>query len=201
MSIYDENEKNDYFEDTSDIPEKVKEPKKPALRPDDPRYWEEPEDEFEHLRPSPRTHWKFWCWFVGSLVVIGLLWFGYIQIFNPYVEDATQYGYVESVEKRGDVFKTFEGVLLPYKNLMDTTRVYDGDLVFSTNEPTVAARLKEMQFRNNPVRISYSIYHTVMPWRGESKILVTAVDSVGERDILPPDRQPEYLKENASQAE
>ncbi|MBD5222891.1 MAG: hypothetical protein HDS12_04540 [Bacteroides sp.] len=196
MSLYDDNEKNDFFEDASDAPEveKKKEPKKPALQPDDPRYWEEPEDEFEHLKPSHKTQWKLWLWVAVTAVVLGVIWGVYSRIFNPYIEDANQYGYVEGVEKRGEVFKTFEGVLLPYKNLMDSVRVYEGDIVFSTPDPALAARLKEMQFANRPVRITYKQYKTAMPWRGDSKIIITAVDSVNEMNILPPDRRPEYLK-------
>lgn len=199
MSLYDENEKNDFFEDT-DIPEKpAKQPKKPALTPDDPRYWDEPEDEFEHLKPSPRTHWKFWLALVGTAIVIGILWGIYNRLFTPRIEDATQYGYIESLEKHNGLFDTFEGVILPYKNLMDTTRVYEGDFVFSTHDPAVAALLKKMQFANKPVRVSYSVYHTVMPWRGESKVVVVQADSVDERNILPPDRQPETIKQSANE--
>lgn len=198
MSIFDENEKNDFFEDTSEIPEKKKEVKKPALRPDDPRYWEEPEDEFEHLRPSPRSHWKFWCILLGAAIVIGILWSGYVKIFQPRIVDATQYGYVESIEKNLDGLSSFEGVLLPYKNLMDSTRVYEGDFVFSVKNASVAARLKEMQFANRPVRVGYNVYRSAMPWRGKSRIMVVSVDSVDERDILPPDRQPAYLNSSES---
>jgi hypothetical protein len=197
MSIYDDNdEKNDFFEN-SEVPEKKVEPKKPVYTPDDPRYWEEPEDEFEHLRPTGRTNWKLWLWVAGVAILAGLLWAGYLRVFSPYMEQAAQYGYVEQIEKRGDIIQTYEGVLLPYKNLMDSTRVYEGDFIFSTNDPAVAARLKEMQFANLPVRVIYSVYHTAMPWRGDRKIIITRVDSVNERDILPPDRQPEYLKESA----
>lgn len=198
MSLYDDNEKNDFFEDT-DIPEQPKPVKKPRLSPEDPKYWEEPEGEFEHLRPSPGSHWKFWVWLGIAAVTFGILYALYLRMFNPYVEDATQYGYVERIDKKGETFKTFEGVLLPYKNLMDTTRVYDSDIVFSTSDADVAARLKEMQFANHPVRITYRIYHTALPWRGDSKLIVTAVDSVNEKDILPPDRRPETLAEPADE--
>lgn len=195
MIRYDEdkeNEKNDFFED-SEVPEKPVEPKKPVLTPDDPRYWEEPEDEFEHLRPS-RDSWKLWAWVAAVAVVVGLLWAGYIRMFHPYVREAVQYGYVEQVAPQGDVISTYEGILLPYKNLMDTMRAYEGDFVFSTSDPVLAARLKEMQFANLPVRVTYDVYHTTMPWRGDSKHIITAVDSVDERNILPPDRQPETLR-------
>lgn len=199
MSIYDENEKDDYFEDTDVPEEKPKPEKKPRLKPDDPRYWEEPEDDFEHLRPSGRSYWKFWCVLAAVAIVVGIVWGGYVMTFSAYVVDATQYGYVESIDKRGDVIKTYEGVLLPYKNLMDTTRVYDGDFVFSSNNPSVAARLAEMQIANRPVRVTYKVYHTAMPWRGDSKIQVVSVDSVDERDILPPDRQPARVTETVNE--
>ena len=95
MSIYDENEKVDYFEDTDVPEEKPKPEKKPRLKPDDPRYWEEPEDDFEHLRPSGRSHWKFWCVLAAVAIVVGIVWGGYVMTFSAYVVDATQYGYVE----------------------------------------------------------------------------------------------------------
>lgn len=195
MSIYDENEKNDYFEN-SEVPEKKKEPVKPKYTPDDPRYWEEPEDEFEHLKPSGRVNWKLWCWVFGVAILFGLLWVGYLRVFNPYVQEATQYGYIENIEKRGELFHTYEGVLLPYKNLMDTTRVYESDFKFSTSNPSLAAKLKEMQYSNQPVRVNFSVYHTAMPWRGDTRIIITAVDSVDPRNILPPDRQPAIHLDN-----
>lgn len=94
MNIYDDNEKDDFFEN-SDISEKKEEPKKPVYTPDDPRYWEEPEDEFEHLRPAPGSRWKLWAWIAGVAIITGILWGGYIRLFNPYVQQASQYGYIE----------------------------------------------------------------------------------------------------------
>lgn len=195
--MYEENDKNDFFEDSSEVPEKKKEPKKPVYKPEDPRYWDQPEDEFEHLKMRGRVSWKVWVGAAAAAIAIGVVWGVYIRMFTPYIEEATQYGYVEHVDLEGDFFKTFEGTILPYKNLMDTTRVYEGDLHFSTSEASVAARLKENQFANRPVRITYKMYKWAMPWRGNNNIIITAVDSVDERNILPPDRQPGYLKEAA----
>lgn len=193
MGLYDESNKNDYFEN-SDAPEKVKEPKKPKLNPEDPLYWEEPEGDFDHLIPSKGSRMRLWIWVAAAAVVIGILWGCYIRYFRAYMTDATQYGYIEQIAPQGNVVNTYEGVLLPYKNLMDSTRVYDGDFIFSTTDADVAAELKKMQFANRPVRVTYKVYHTSVPWRGNSKIIVTAVDSVSEKDILPPDRQPETVK-------
>lgn len=192
MRFRDDNEKSDYF-DGPDIPDRPVEPKKPTLKPDDPRYWEEDEDEFEHLRPSQKS-WKLWIWVAVAGVAFGILYAGYRKLFTPKIEMATQYGYIESIEKHKNLFDTFEGVILPYKNLMDTTRVYDGDFRFSTRNDEVAAQLKRMQFAGRPVRVSYDVYRSVMPWRGETDIIITRVDSVNERDILPPDRLPATIQ-------
>lgn len=190
----DDNEKEDFFEET-EVPEKVEETRKPVYKPDDPRYWEEPEDEFEHLRPSGRVNWKLWAVVLICGIVSGLLWFAWLRCMHPYVQEATQSGYIEKIEKQGEVFMTFEGTLLPYKNLMDTTRAYDSDFEFSATDPSVAAEMVRMQTANLPVRVHYRRYHVGMPWRGATKVLVTSVDSVNPADILPPDRQPSVIIE------
>jgi hypothetical protein len=46
----DDDKETDFFED--EVPDPVKEEKKPVYTPDDPRYWEQPEDPFSHLTPS-----------------------------------------------------------------------------------------------------------------------------------------------------
>lgn len=183
---------NDFFEDEyiPEEPKKPKEPKKPALKPEDPRYWDEPEPEFEHLRPERST--RLWLWVALCGVVVGILYAGWLYVFNPYAVNAVNYGYIDSIEQRGALFKSYEGVLLPYKNLMDTTRVYQGDFVFSTKNDSAAVFLRRMQYRNRPVRVEYRQYRTVMPWRGDTKYLVVRVDSVDPSLILPPDRQPNF---------
>lgn len=187
----EEDERNDYF-DTPARPEPKKEPKKPALKPDDPRYWDQEEDEFEHLRPRPSR--RAWLWVALGGVIIGFLIGAYVRCFLPYVHSATQFGYVDEIESRGTLFKTFEGVILPYKNLMDSVRPYEGDFIFSTSDTDVAVTLRRALYAHRPVRVEYKVYRTVMPWRGDSRIVITAADTVDPRQILPPDRTPEFLK-------
>ncbi len=182
-------EKEDFF-DGPDIPEQPKAPKKPAYKPEDPAYWEEDESEWEHLRL--RKRWKVWLWAGCVLVVILLGVACWLRYFSPYVEDATQYGYVEHIEKRGTVFKTYEGVLLPYKELRDTTRIYSRDFIFTASDFEVAKRLKQAQLGGYPVRVEYRRYHATVPWRGSSKTVVTAVDSVDASTILPPEFAPRH---------
>ena len=96
-------EKDDFF-DGPDIPEPVKEPKKPTFKPEDPDYWEE-ESEWEHLKPPRKT--RLWLWIGLPVLFLALIAACWLRYFSPYVEEATQYGYVEHIEKRGTVFKTY----------------------------------------------------------------------------------------------
>lgn len=192
-------EKEDFFEKSpEDIPKREKPPKKPRYPSDDPRYYEE-ESRWEHLKPVPYRRGPI-LWIIGAAVaticvIVGL----YVYIFTPRVQQAVQYGYVDNVRKEGTVFHTFEGVLLPYKSLMDTVRPYEGDFVFTAKDDTVAAALLRRQRTGTPVRVEYKEYRFAFPWRGNSRVIVTGVDSVDPRVILPPDRRPEFLAPDSSQ--
>ena len=178
----------DLFDDDNIEAKKKKEEKKPNYKPDDPAYWDEEESEWEHLKP--RRSAPFWLWLVGALFVIGLVIACWFRYFSPYVDDATQFGYVENIEKRGTVFKTYEGTLIPYRELIDTTRVYSRDFIFSVKDNKTAATLKQALYDNKPVRVSYRKYHATLPWRGASKIIVTDADTVNPDKILPPEFAP-----------
>lgn len=178
-----DNDDNDFF-DGPDIPEPVKKPKKPTYQPDDPNYWEE-ESEWEHLKPRSKT--KLWIWTGSVLLLIVLMLALWLRFLRPYVTEASQVGYVENIELRGTVFKTYEGVLLPYKELFDTTRVYRRDFIFTAADEKTAAQLKRAMLEGRPIRVEYKQYHATLPWRGSSKTLVTSTDTVDATKILPPE--------------
>lgn len=183
-----EEEKEDYFDKIYEEPEKPKEPKKPALKPDDPKYWEEEESQWEHLKPRRRR--ALWLCVAAVGVIAGLLYAGWLRYFSPFVSEAHIVGYVEDIHRQGDIFKTYEGILLPYKELNDTTRTYTRDFGFTAADSHIAAQLKRMYYDNQPVRVEYKVYHTTLPWRGDSRVIVTAVDSVDVSKILPPEFAP-----------
>ncbi|MCH5218665.1 MAG: hypothetical protein J1F07_09015 [Muribaculaceae bacterium] len=188
-------DKEDFFEDSpADVPKKVKPPKQPKIGPDDPLYYEREEDRWEHLKPSPYRRGPL-LWIVGAAVVAVCILLGlYVYIFTPQVDRAVQYGYVDSLQREGRFFHTYEGVILPYKSLMDSVRPYEGDFVFSTTDEHVAAELYRRQGSGTPVRVGYEVYRQRLPWRGASKVMVVSVDSVDPATILPPDRQPEFVR-------
>lgn len=185
------NDDRDIFDNDREYEEeKEQEEKQPRYKRDQPEYWEQEESEWEHLKP--RTRLPLWLWIVFALIVVGLVIGCWIRYFSPYVEDATQYGYVEGIEKRGMIFKTYEGTLIPYKELMDTTRIYNRDFVFSVKDSETAATLKEASYKNKPVRVEYKKYYATVPWRGANKILVTSADTVDKNTILPPEFAPKH---------
>lgn len=189
----DEKDGNDFFESDAQPEPPVKEPKKPTYKPDDPAYWEEEESEWEHLRPRPSI--APWLWAAGAVIVVALFVALWMRFFSPYVEEATQFGYVESIEKRGTFFKTYEGVLIPYKELMDTTRIYRRDFVFTAENESIAIMLKKAQIDARPIRVGYSRFHATVPWRGASKTVINSVDSADPAKILPPEFTPETEKQ------
>lgn len=191
-----EDRDDDFFEKSPDEIEKREKPeKKPRYSSDDPRYYEEEESQWEHLKPAPYRRGPI-LWITGMVVValFVLLWL-YLYIFTPRVQQAVQYGYVDDIRKEGTMFSTFEGVMLPYKSLMDSVRPYEGDFVFSTTDQNVATYLLRQQGSGNPVKVEYKEYRFAFPWRGKSRIIVTGVDSVNPKVILPPDRQPETMRQ------
>lgn len=198
MSNYDEEERNarnDYFEENNEPDEPVvKKPKAPKLKPDDPLYWEQQESEWEHLKP--RKDIRAWLWIAAVGLAIGIITGVYFRLFTPYVMHASKVGYVENIEVHGQIFHTYEGVILPFKELMDTTRVYKEDFPFSTRNSSIAAKLRRMELSNRPVRVEYSVYRVALPWNGNQKVVITACDTVSPSSILPPEYTPEMFKES-----
>lgn len=186
-------EKEDFFDQIpEEKPKPEKKPKEPKLRPDDPLYYEREEGKWEHLTPGPFRR-NLWIW--GAIGVIGFIilfiWI-YVYFFTPAISEAEEFGYVEQVQREGKLFQTYEGVILPYKNLKDASRRYDGDFIFSTDDAS-AAKLRVRQRSGLPVRVEYKVYRTRMPWRGASKTIVTAVDTTEDvRKVLPPELRPEH---------
>ena len=99
----------------------------------------------------------------------------WLRYFNPYVEDARVTGYLTNVERRGIIFKTYEGEMISQQALTDTTRIYTRDFVFSVDNDNLARSLQDLQSTGQPVTLEYKRYHASVPWRGSSTIVVTGI--------------------------
>lgn len=169
------------------VPEEPKKPKPPKYSREDPRYWDTDEGEWDHLIPYGRRR-KIIIWGGSGLLLLLFIIILASWICGPYIQDAVQYGYVDHIEQRGNLFKTYEGTLIPYKSLHDTTRTYEGDFVFSTNEK-LGKTLRSFQNSGKPLRVEYRTYRYALPWRGDCRTVIIRVDTVSPDSIMPMQRR------------
>lgn len=177
----DDDEREDFFEETP--PVKPKEPKQPPIPPEDPRYWEKEEDEWEHLRVGSSRR-RIYVIAAAGVAVVAAVWILCVWMFGTVAEEQVSYGYVDDVELRGSVIKTYEGRLIPYKAIHDTTRLYEEDFILSLPDRE-GKILQTFRDSGKPVKITYRTYRSVMPWRGESRRVAVKIDTVSPRTILP----------------
>lgn len=190
----DENDDNadndDDFYNDDDYEEEVKpapKPKQPKPDPEDPDYWLDEQSEFDHIIPKPK---KIWIWWTAAVVALLALLIGTgVWFFRPYVDDAVKYGYIKNMERRGTFVKTFEGVLIPYRELGDDTPTYFEEIPFSVDGDSLATQMKRMMLDNIPVRLEYELYHRPLLWKGSSPMVIVGVDTADVRKILPPEYQ------------
>lgn len=106
---------------------------------------------------------------VCIVVISGLV---YVRYFNPYAVESQVTGYVTNVERRGIIFKTYEGDMITESNLTDTAHVYSRAFTFTIPDAELARRIQATQGSGKKVKLYYSKYYGVLPWRGASKNVV-----------------------------
>ena len=184
-----EEEDNDYFDsdtETDTEPEPIRRPKITKLDPEDPDYWiGEEESPISSIIHGQSDNWK---WQLGAAIAALILISGaWIWFFRPYADNAVKYGYIRNMERRGSIIKTFEGTMIPYKELGDPNPLYFEQLHFSVESDSLAAVMKRMMLGCVPVRVEYEMYHAPLPWKGEEKMIITKADTADTRKILPPE--------------
>ncbi len=178
-------EVNDFFDNETE-PEPKPQPKpKQVLDPEDPDYWVEDEPDYSHIIPRPKKVWKWWLAGIVALTValIGV----WVWLFRPYIDGAIKYGYIDDMKREGTFIKTFEGVLIPYKEVGDTAHLQLQKLRFSVAGDSLAAHMKGMMLKNVPVRLEYEVYHSPILWKGNETVIITKADTADENKILPPE--------------
>ena len=118
---------------------------------------------------------KFWIWFflIVALVLGATV---AIRYFLPYTTDSQMRGYVVSVERRGIIFKTFEGEMVSHSALEDSTRVSAREINFSIPSDSLARVLQSYQGTGRPVTVTLERYYGTLPWRGASPTVAVAVE-------------------------
>lgn len=139
-------------------------------------------EQTSHAEREPRDRSRSGClapWLlvIVAVVVIALAGIGYFRYLSPVVDDAVMDVYVTGVQRRGVVFKTIEADVVMADRLVDSASAYTHPVGVTVADEVTAHILRSLQATGCPVRVAYRCYAATLPWRGESKIVVTGVVS------------------------
>lgn len=115
---------------------------------------------------------------LALFVVVAAVLIAYFRYLSPCVDDAVMDVYITKVEKRGVLFKTFEAEVVDPAKVDDPSSAgtYTHPVSVSIAADSVARAMTALQGSGRKVRLHYRRFYGTVPWRGESKIVITALD-------------------------
>jgi hypothetical protein len=103
----------------------------------------------------------------GLVIIFCIYWF----FFNKYSE-GERTGILIKVTHKGNIFKTDEGEMwLSCRQMTNPEKFF-----FSVTNDSISKVLKDLQ--DQCVQLSYSQYRGTLPWRGDSKYIITGVKAI-----------------------
>ena len=104
---------------------------------------------------------------LGIIIAI-LLFCGYWFFFNVYSK-GERTGILIKITHKGNIFKTDEGEMwLSCRQMTNPEKFY-----FSVSNDSIYNALKSLQ--DECVQLTYNQYRATLPWRGDSKYIVTGI--------------------------
>lgn len=117
--------------------------------------------------PTPRRRRRgCWWWLLLIVVLIGA-GFVYFRYFSPYVSEAQAKGTINTVEKRGLLFKTYEANA--------SLNITPADFEFSIDNDSLARVAQRYAGTGIPVTVTYRTFYATVPWRGASVNVATSI--------------------------
>ena len=111
-----------------------------------------------------------------TIVVIGLIAFVYWRFFFVFAE-GTKAGVLNTIQKKGYVFKTYEGQLIQSGFRGNpTTAIQSNEFFFSVKDERVAQIL--MQNSGKDMELHYKRYLSTLPWRGMQEYIIDSVYNI-----------------------
>jgi hypothetical protein len=108
-----------------------------------------------------------------TIIVIALIGFIYWRYFFVFAE-GTKAGVLNTIQKKGYVFKTYEGQLIQSGFRGNpTTAIQSNEFYFSVTDEKVAQIL--MQNSGKDMELHYKRYLSTLPWRGMQEYLIDSV--------------------------
>ncbi len=120
------------------------------------------------VSPKPISKFKRAIRTLLVIFILGLIFSVYWFFFNKY-SDGERTGVLIKISRKGNIFKTNEGEMwLSCRQMTNPEKFY-----FSISSDSIVNVLKGLQ--DECVQVTYSQYRASLPWRGDSKYLVTGV--------------------------
>jgi hypothetical protein len=125
---------------------------------------------------------KILVWSI-SIVTVALLVYILVR-YNYVYASGTKAGVLNTFQKKGYVFKTWEGIIIQsgFK-----ANVQSNEFSFSVTDETIAKKLEQASGRE--LNLHYKRYFGTLPWRGMSTYIVDSIYEIrgagGESTISP----------------
>jgi hypothetical protein len=130
----------------------------------------------EPLQQQPEKKISGFRKFIRTFLIIlllGAIFSVYWFFFNVYSK-GERTGILIKISHKGNVFKTDEGEMwLSCRQMTNPEKFY-----FSVKSDSIAVLLKNLQ--DQCVQVSYTQYRASLPWRGDTKYIVTDLLPVGK---------------------
>ncbi|MBD8388124.1 hypothetical protein [Dysgonomonas sp. BGC7] len=122
---------------------------------------------------------------IATIIIVGLLIFGYIWYYVPYSDSGVKAGILNNVKHKGIIFKTYEGELIQSGFRPGQQGLQSNEFQFSIDDKDLAIKLMSLSGQN--VKLHYKEFYGVLPWRGYTKFIVDSI--VAFEPVIPSQQQ------------
>ncbi len=113
------------------------------------------------------------------IIVTGLAIFFWWRFYYPFTDNGSKDGYLNKIEHKGYVFKTWEGTLMQVGlKSASPGAMQSPTFEFSVTNENLAQQLQAKSVKYFNLR--YKEYFGTLPWRGHSKYVVDSILSMRE---------------------
>lgn len=114
------------------------------------------------------------------IIILGLAIFFYWRFYFPFTDNGYKDGYLNKIEHKGYIFKTWEGTLIQVGlKSASPGAMQSPTFEFSVTDENLAQKLRANSGKY--FSLQYKEYFGTLPWRGHSKYIVDSILSM--RDV------------------